>query len=139
VAQREWFNDPIPTRYEPTFTGTVERDSMGRFFMRVQSALGDQGQNQTATYQGKAFLLTTRLTDTTATNHGGQPGPHRFDLQERSSATNGGAAQFTARNWDSLVGRQVSLQGHLMTHAVSETGLTYQGQRSGVFSAFRIL
>jgi hypothetical protein len=130
-----WCNDPAPTRFEPTFTGTVEKDQYGRFFLKVTS-VGAEDLKKTPTLQskvGNTFLLTTRYSEA-----GGQPSSTRYE--DLKTATAGGAAEFASVGWDSLIGQSVTLQGHLMTNpAKSEKGLYYKDEKIGVFSAFNVL
>ena len=102
--------------------------------MEVKSGFDAEGKNVTDDFKGKYFLLTTRYTDTTPTNHGGQPGMNRWVDQKLETAYEGGAAQFTGMNWSRLVGKSITVQGHLMTNPVSETGFYLRGKKVGVFS-----
>lgn len=135
----KWYNDPAPTRYEPTFTGKVKKDLYNNYYIKVQTAYDGEGKNVSQDFAGEIFLLTTRYTDTTATNHGGQPGFNRWRDQELETAYQGGAAKFTELDWKGLVGKSITVQGHLMTSPVSETGLYYEGKKISVFSAFDVL
>lgn len=134
-----WFNDPAPSRFEPVFTGKVEKDKYNNYYITVKKAIDDKGKDVTETYKGKTYLLTTRFTDTTATNYGGQPGMNRFVDQKLETAYSGGAAKFSALNWASLEGSSITVQGHLMTSSKSEVGLYLKGKKVGVFSAFTVL
>lgn len=134
-----WFNDPAPSRFEPIFTGKVVKDKYNNYYITVKKAIDDKGKDVTDMYKGKTYLLTTRFTDTTATNYGGQPGVNRFVDQKLETAYSGGAAKFTALNWANLVGNSITVQGHLMTSSKSEVGLYLNGKKVGVFSAFSVL
>jgi len=132
----DWFNDPAPTNYEPTFIGKVVKDKYNQFFINVKTAYDRDGNDISEDFTGKTFLLTTRYMDTTETNHGGQP--DTFENQALETAIGGGAAQFTALDWSKLVNQNIRVQGHLMTNAKSERGIYYKGDKVGVFSAFEI-
>lgn len=134
-----WFNDPAPSRFEPIFTGKVEKDKYNNYYITVKKAIDDKGKDVTEVYKGKTYLLTTRFMDTTATNYGGQPGVNRFKDQKLETAYSGGAAKFSAMNWASLEGGSITVQGHLMTSSKSEVGLYLKGKKVGVFSAFTVL
>ena len=134
-----WFNDPSPTRFEPTFTGKVEKDKYNNYYITVKQALDAKGNDVTDSYKGKTYLLTTRFADTTATNYGGQPGKEMFKDQKLETAYLGGAAKFSAMDWAKLHGKSITVQGHLMTSAKSEVGLYLKGKNVGVFSAFDVL
>jgi len=132
----DWFNDPAPTNYEPTFIGKVKKDKYNQFFIKVKTAYDRDGKDISKDFTGKTYLLTTRYMDTTETNHGGQP--DTFDNQTVETATGGGAAQFTELDWTKLINKTIRVKGHLMTNAKSERGIYYKGDKVGVFSAFEI-
>ncbi len=138
----EWFNDPAPTACEPTFVGKVEKDMYNNYYVKVASAFDGDGQEVgdiKGEYGVDAFLLTTRYADQDEVPHGGQPGKNKFKDQELETAYEGGAALFTARDWESLVGQEITVQGHLSTSDVSDTGLYRKGEKIRFFSAFDIL
>jgi len=135
-----WYNDPAPTRFEPTFTGKVVKDQYNNLFLAVKKGIDNNGSNITKEYKGRSFLLTTRYTDTTSSNHGGQPGHNQWQEQRLETAYEGGAGLFTSLDWDKLIGRQITVQGHLMSNpAVSEKGLHLNGRKAGVFSVFDVI
>jgi hypothetical protein len=145
----KWLNDPAPTHYEPTFSGTILKSDTGQYYMKVTSAFNDSGQDITSSYANKVYLLTTRFSTNPSDASGGQP---NYDTSQNiASATGGGASRFTQgtnltgqnaaafaqAGWDGIVGSTVTVQGHLMTNpSASQKGLYYGGQSIGVFSAF---
>ena len=109
------YNDPAPSRYEPTFVGTLVKDAYGKFGIQVQTAEvpRDSQGNPTENVDvskciNKTFLITTRYSD-----EGGQPYNSFRDMDART-ATEGGAAFFSSKDLDSLVGKQISITGHIL-------------------------
>ncbi|NQU73784.1 MAG: hypothetical protein HQ547_03630 [Candidatus Omnitrophica bacterium] len=136
VTETNYYNDPAPRAYEPTFTGTVKQDKLGNILLTVAQGWDDGGQPMPQC-EGKTYLLTTRHS-----LEGGQPGSNAWDQQNLQHAIDGGAAEFTAAGIGNLVGQQISLQGHLLvnvpvvTASGEPTSMRYQGEPIDIFSAF---
>jgi len=136
VTETNYYNDPAPVSYEPTFTGTVKEDKYGNVLLTCNQGWDDAGQPMPQC-EGKTYLLTTRHS-----LEGGQPGYNAWDQQNLQHAIDGGAAEFKAAGIGNLVGQQISIQGHLLVDipvvdaSGEPTQVRYQGEPIDVFSAF---
>jgi len=82
IADTEYFDDPRPTFWEPTVTGTVIKDEQGRLFLKSNE-------------DGKLYLLTARKDG--------------FDADGDGKA---GAEEMSGVDWESYVGKEITVRGH---------------------------